>query len=191
MLYLSEDDRARLLELAHRAIVEAVTRRELPENIPHDGILGQAHGVFVTLHERSALRGCIGTTETTEALADAVVRCAASAALHDPRFPPVTTEETAELEIEISVLSPLVQIQPEEIEIGKHGLVISDVNHRGLLLPQVAIEHHLTREQFLAETCRKAGLSRDAWQSPATHIQAFTCDIFADHDRRGRAAAPN
>jgi uncharacterized protein (TIGR00296 family) len=89
------------------------------------------------------------------------------------------------------VLSLLVQIQPEEIEIGKHGLVISDVNHRGLLLPQVAVEHHLTREQFLAETCRKAGLSRDAWQSPATHIQAFTCDIFADHDRRGRAAAPN
>jgi AmmeMemoRadiSam system protein A len=189
MLFLSEDDRAKLLQLAHRAIVETVTRRELPGNIPHHGILGQPHGVFVTLHKRGELRGCIGTTETTEALADAVVRCAASAALHDPRFPPVTTEETHELEIEISVLSPLQQIQPEAIEIGKHGLVISDVNHRGLLLPQVAVEHRLTREQFLAETCRKAGLPRDAWQSPATHIQAFTCEIFADHDHRGLAAA--
>jgi AmmeMemoRadiSam system protein A len=189
MLYLSEDDRKKLLELARRAIVEAVTRRELPENIPHNGILGQPHGAFVTLHKQGELRGCIGTTETNEALADAVVRCAASAALHDPRFPPVTADEIGDLQIEISVLSPLFQIQPEEIEIGRHGLVISDANHRGLLLPQVAVEHHLTREQFLEETCRKSGLPRGAWKLPATHLHAFTCDIFADHDGFSRAAS--
>lgn len=185
---LSEDERAKLLDLAHRAIALAVTRRELLEDLPRSENLRQPRGVFVTLHENGELRGCIGTTETNEPLADAVARCAASAALHDPRFSPVNAAEVAELQVEISVLSPLVPVRPEEIEIGTHGLVISDAAHRGLLLPQVAVEHHLTPEQFLAETCRKAGLPRDAWRSPDIRIQSFTCEIFADHDGRGRAA---
>lgn len=187
---LSEDERAKLLDLARRAIALAVTRRELPENFPHSENLSQPRGAFVTLHRNGELRGCIGTTETNEPLAQAVARCAASAALHDPRFSPVNASEVGELQVEISVLSPLAPVRPEEIEIGTHGLVISDVSHRGLLLPQVAVEHHLTREQFLAETCRKAGLPRDAWRSPDTRIDSFTCEIFADQEGRGRAATP-
>src|ERR1700724_3823525 len=172
---LSEVDGRKLLGLARKAIVEAVTRKELPETIPQEGIFGERRGVFVTLHVGGELRGCIGTTESDERLGDATVRCAASAALRDPRFPPMRGEELQGLSIEISVLSPLTPIRAEDIEIGRHGLVVFDENHRGLLLPQVAPEHGLNREQFLAETCRKAKLPRDAWQWTSTRIQGFTC----------------
>jgi AmmeMemoRadiSam system protein A len=180
MPFLSDADGRELLVLARKAIVEAVTRKELPETIPHEGIFGERRGVFVTLHVRGELRGCIGTTESDEVLGHATVRCAASAALHDPRFPAMRSEELAALNIEISVLSPLTPIRPEEIEIGRHGLVVSDGNHRGLLLPQVAPEHGLNREQFLTETCRKARLPQDAWRWPSTRIQGFTCEVFSD-----------
>jgi AmmeMemoRadiSam system protein A len=188
MPYLSEADGQNLLVLARKAIVDAVTRRELPEIIPYEGIFGERRGVFVTLHVRGELRGCIGTTENVEPLGEATVRCAASAALHDPRFPAMRSEELADLQIEISVLSPLTPIRPGEIEIGRHGLVISDENHRGLLLPQVAPEHGLNREQFLAETCRKAKLPRDAWQWTSTRIQGFTCEVFSDAKHAGAGA---
>jgi uncharacterized protein len=178
MPYLSEADGQKLLELARKALVEIVTRRELPDSISHEGIFGERRGVFVTLHVGGELRGCIGTTESDEPLGDAVVRCAAGAALHDPRFAAVRAEELQRLRIEISVLSPVAPIDVEEIEIGKHGLVISDSGHRGLLLPQVAVEHGLSVEQFLGETCRKAGLARDAWRSGETRIEGFTCDVF-------------
>ena len=179
MPYLSEADRQNLLLLARRVLVEVVSRRELPDVIPHDGIFGGRQGVFVTLQVRGELRGCIGTTEGYEPLGEAIVRCSASAALHDPRFPPLRADELGDLQIEISVLSPLTPIRPDEIEIGRHGLVISQGERRGLLLPQVAVEHGLTREQFLEETCRKARLPREAWQSPSTQIQGFTCEVFS------------
>jgi AmmeMemoRadiSam system protein A len=177
---LSEIDGRKLLGLARKAIVEAVTRKELPETIPQEGIFGERRGVFVTLHVGGELRGCIGTTESDERLGDATVRCAASAALRDPRFPPMRGEELQGLSIEISVLSPLTPIRAEDIEIGRHGLVVFDENHRGLLLPQVAPEHGLNREQFLSETCRKARLPQDAWRWPSTRIEAFTCEVFSD-----------
>jgi AmmeMemoRadiSam system protein A len=183
MPYLSEVDGQNLLVLARKAIAEAVNRGELSNIIPHEGIFRERHGVFVTLHVRGELRGCIGTTESDEPLGEATVRCAASAALHDPRFPAMRSEELGALSIEISVLSLLTSIRPEEIEIGRHGLVVSDENHRGLLLPQVAPEHGLNREQFLAETCRKAKLPREAWRWPSTRIQGFTCEVFSDAKR--------
>jgi AmmeMemoRadiSam system protein A len=185
MPYLSEVDGQNLLVLARKAIVDAVTRKELPDTIPLEGIFGERRGVFVTLHVRGELRGCIGTTESDEPLGEATVRCAASAALHDPRFPAMRSDELGALSIEISVLSLLTPIRPEEIEIGRHGLVVSDENHRGLLLPQVAPEYGLNREQFLAETCRKAKLPRGAWQWPSTRIQGFTCDVFSEAKRAG------
>src|ERR1700676_2672577 len=185
MPYVSEADRHSLLLLARKALVEAVSRRALPDAVPHDGIFGERRGVFVTLHVRGELRGCIGTTEGDEPLGQATVRCAASAALHDPRFPAMHSEELGDLHIEISVLSPLAPIRPEEIEIGRHGVVVSDESHRGLLLPQVAPEHGLNREQFLAETCRKEKLPRGAWQWPYTRIQGFTCDVFSEAKRAG------
>jgi AmmeMemoRadiSam system protein A len=176
---LSEEDRRVLLELARESIVEAVFRRQLPEKIPNDGIFAERKGVFVTLHVRGRLRGCIGVIEGDEKLAEAVVRSAASAALQDARFPPLRSEELAELEIEISLLSSLAPVRPEDVEIGQHGLLITQGAKRGLLLPQVAVEHHLTREQFIEETCRKAGLDREAWRHPDTTLSGFTCEVFS------------
>src|ERR1700748_538603 len=137
MPYLSEADRRQVLGLARSAIVGAVSPHKLLDTIPHDGILGEKRGVFVTIHVDGNLHGCIGTTEATEPLGDAIVRCGASAALQDPRFAPMQADELNRLEVEVSVLSPLLPIRPEEVEIGKHGLMILDAGHRGLLLPQV------------------------------------------------------
>jgi len=180
---LSEPDRHRLLLLARQAIIEAITRRKLLAVIPHNGVFGEHRGVFVTVHVRGELRGCIGTTEADEPLADAIVRCGASAALQDPRFAPLRAEELPAMQIEISVLSPLATLRPDEIEIGRHGLVVFDEAHRGLLLPQVAVEHNLSREEFLGETCRKARLPRDAWRLPSTQLQGFTCEVFSEDAR--------
>ena len=178
MPFLSEADRRSLLELARRAVTEAVSFHTPAGGVPRTGLFAERRGVFVTLHVRGRLRGCIGVIEAYEPLGEAVAKCAAGAALHDPRFSPVRAEEVPNLQIEISLLSPPELILPENIEIGTHGLLISRGAKRGLLLPQVAVEHKLGRQQFLEETCRKAGLPADAWQAPETQICGFFCEVF-------------
>lgn len=176
----SEADRRVLLELARRAIAEAVSLKKAVGTIPRTGVFAERRGVFVSLHARGRLRGCIGIVEATEPLGEAVVRCAASAAQQDPRFSPVGGDELQALRIEISLLSIPEPILPDNIEIGKHGLLISRGPKRGLLLPQVAVEHKLSREKFLEETCRKAGLEANAWRDPATRVEGFSCEVFSE-----------
>ena len=176
----SEDDRRALLRLAREAITQAVSFGQFPVQIPDHGVFAEKQGLFVTLHVRERLRGCIGVVEPDHPLGESIVRCAASAAVQDPRFSPVQADELADLQVEISLLSAPFPIRPEEIEIGRHGLLVVRGRQRGLLLPQVAIEHRLTPEQFLAETCRKAQLPPDAWRAPDTQIFGFTCEVFSD-----------
>ena len=183
---LSEAERCALLELARKAIGEAVLYRRIPDVIPREGVFSERRGVFVTLHVRGQLQGCIGVTEPNESLGEAVIRCAMSAALEDPRFAPMKEAQLEEMSIEISLLSALDPILPEAIEIGCHGLLVVNHAHRGLLLPKVATEHGLTREQFLEETCRKAGLPRQAWKDAETQIFGFTCEVFSDSPASGR-----
>ncbi len=133
---LSEAERRAALELARKAVVEAVSHHKLPEPIPREGIFCERRGVFVTLQVRGRLQGCIGVTEPSEPLGEAIVRCAVSAALEDPRFAPLKETQLEEIDIEISLLSPLEPILPEAIEIGRHGLLIVLHAQRGLLLPQ-------------------------------------------------------
>ncbi|SRR5712692_6820524 len=179
---LCSDDRRALLDLARRAIVEAVCHeRALDFPLPAGAIATPA-AAFVTLRRRSQLCGCIGQIVASDSLAATVVRCAIGAATKDPRFRPVRPEEMAELEIELSVLSALEPIRPEAVEVGRHGLVVVRDQERGVLLPQVATEHHWTRERFLEEACAKAGLPPDAWKDPATHILAFTAEVFSEAD---------
>jgi AmmeMemoRadiSam system protein A len=177
---LSEADRRAALQLARTAVVEAVSHRQLPAGFPREGIFAERRSVFVTLHVGKRLQGCIGVIEANEPLGEAIVRCAASAALEDPRFAPMRTDQLGELRIEISLLSPMEPIAPESIEIGHHGLFVRLHAHRGILLPQVAIEHRLTREQFLEETCRKAGLLLGAWRDPEARLFGFTCEVFSE-----------
>lgn len=180
MLSLSESDRRLLLQLARQSIIEALSFQKPSAAIYRGEIFAEKSGLFVTLHARGRLRGCIGIVEAQEPLRDAIPHCAVSAALRDPRFSPVRPEEIEEIRIEISLLSPLEAIRPENVEIGKHGLLISQGAQRGLLLPQVAVEHKLGPEQFLEETCRKAGLPLDAWQRAETQIFGFRCEVFSD-----------
>src|SRR5215467_10897504 len=177
---LSEANQRALLDLARKAIRDAVRHHKLPDAIPSEGVFSERRGVFVTIHVRGRLQGCIGVTEPNETLAEAVVRCAVSAALEDPRFAPMKEPQLQDMSLEISLLSLLVPILPETIEIGRHGLLVVNHAQRGLLLPKVATEHGLTREQFLEETCRKAGLSREAWKSGETSLFGFTCEVFSD-----------
>jgi AmmeMemoRadiSam system protein A len=176
---LSESDRQSLLRLARLAIREAVSRGQVLADIPAGGIFSEQRGVFVSLHIGKRLRGCVGVVDPEHPLGESIVRCAIGAATRDPRFPAMRPDELGELEIEISLLSAPRAIRPEEVQIGTHGLLICRGTHRGLLLPQVAVTHRLSAEQFLAETCRKAELPPDTWRDPEAEIFGFTSEIFS------------
>lgn len=142
----------------------------------------EASGAFVTLKRDGRLRGCIGTLECRRSLAEEIARVAVSAALEDPRFAPLTSAELDGLDVEVSVLGPLEEIDPYDpaaIVIGQHGLVVEQGVRRGLLLPQVATEWGWDREQFLVQTCVKAGLPQDAWRRGA-RVYRFAAIVFGD-----------
>ena len=175
----SEADRVALLQLAREAIVAHVSGQRLADRL-RDGIFAREGGAFVTLHARGDLRGCIGHIVADEALGAIVPRCAIAACSDDPRFPPVAAGELTDIEIEISLLGLLEPIDgPAQIEIGRHGLVVELGWHRGLLLPQVAVEWKWNAEAFLAQTCHKAGLSRDAWRHGAK-LWRFEAEVFGE-----------
>jgi AmmeMemoRadiSam system protein A len=177
---LSDNDRQSLLHLARLAITEAVSRGQILADIPAGGIFSEQRGVFVTLHIGERLRGCLGVVEPEHPLGDSIVRCATGAAMRDPRFPVLRSHELSHLQIEISLPSIPRPICPEEIEIGSHGLLIVQGSHRGLLLPQVALTHQLTVQQFLAEACRKAQVPPEAWRDSGTRLLGFTCEVFSN-----------
>jgi len=176
----SADERALLLRLAHESILSALDGREIPLH-PTNPHLAQPRGVFTTLYLHGELRGCVGYVLPVSSLYDAVAETARAAAFEDSRFSPVTKTEAPELQVDLSILSVPKEIGAEAIEIGRHGLLITMAGRRGLLLPQVPLEHNWDRLTFLEQTCRKAGLPRDAWQHGAK-IEAFTAEVFGEKD---------
>jgi AmmeMemoRadiSam system protein A len=174
----SREERQAMLALARAAILGAFEGRTARP--PEPACFSLRRGVFVTIHVDGKLRGCIGVIEGHETLGQSIVHCSQSAAFRDPRFPPLSANEVAGLQIEISVLSELFPLDPEKVEIGRHGLLIKSADRQGLLLPQVATEHNLSREEFLEETCHKAGLPRDAWRRSGTQLFGFTCEILQE-----------
>lgn len=177
----SHHERALLLKIAHQSIEGALNQQQLLLDPPSEH-LSRPRGVFTTLYLSQQLRGCVGYFEPIKPLYVTVAETARAAAFNDTRFQPVSLREAPELEISLSILSPLRPIRPEEIDIGIHGLVISRGACRGLLLPQVAAEHGWDRITFLQQTCRKAGLASDAWVHGAS-LQAFTAEVFGDTPR--------
>jgi uncharacterized protein len=178
--FLTDEQRRVLLDLA-RAAVEAQVTGAGPPALPSLP-LPDSSGAFVTVRRHGALRGCLGTLQCIDGLARDVARCAADAAASDPRFEPVSADELSDLAIDVSVLGPLEPIDatvPGAVVVGRHGLVVEQGKHRGLLLPQVATEWGWSAEQFLRQTCLKAGLSRDAWQQGA-RVFRFEADVFGD-----------
>ncbi len=184
-LVLSEAQKRDLLRLARHSI--AAYLAELPLPLAEAPSLNDFQaGVFVSLHIGERLRGCIGYVEGSRSLLEALQETAISAASRDPRFEPLSAGELPQVEIEISVLSPLRKIaSPAEIVPGKHGVMVRLGHHQGLLLPQVAMHYNWEAspagvETFLAHVCQKASLPAEGWKDPNIEIYIFEAEVFSE-----------
>lgn len=187
MMLQSEDGKF-LVKLAREAIKTYLKDRrilEVPVDTPK--LFRESMGVFVTIHRKGQLRGCIGYPEPVKPLVNALIEVAISSATADPRFPPVTLDELDEIDLEVSVLTKPVPIEIQrpkdyvnEIRIGDDGLIVEKGVYRGLLLPQVAVEWCWDVEEFLSNTCMKAGLSPDCWLDEGTIIYKFQALMFQE-----------
>jgi hypothetical protein len=175
---LDEPTRRSLLDVAREAIAAHLAGRR--PRLPSVAVSG--HGAFVTLRQAAdgELRGCVGQLESSDPLVETVAAMAVAAATRDSRFDPVTADELASLRVEISVLSSLQPIEPGDVEVGRHGLLVRLGERRGVLLPQVPLEHAWDRESFLGHTCVKAGLPADTWRQPGIEISGFTATVFGE-----------
>jgi AmmeMemoRadiSam system protein A len=176
------EERTILLKLAHQSILSALEHREISLDPPSPHF-SEPRGAFTTIYLQGKLRGCVGYVLPTLPLYRTVAETARAAAFEDTRFSPVTLAEAPALQVSLSILSPLQAIKPDEVEIGIHGLVVTQGERRGLLLPQVPVEHHWDRITFIEQTCIKAGLPRDAYKTGAT-LEAFTAEVFGDPETR-------
>jgi AmmeMemoRadiSam system protein A len=179
-LPLTSAERHELLWLARQSIHAALHGAAPPECRTLTPALNAQGAAFVSLHQQHRLRGCIGTLTADRPLYRAVAQMALSAAFDDPRFPPLTKSELPGVDIEISRLSPLVPALPEEICPGRHGVCVTQGDHRAVFLPQVALEYHWERETLLQELCRKALLPPDAWRHPSTTLTVFEAEVFGE-----------
>lgn len=178
-LGFTDEERKFLKDLAYQAIRSRCLGQPMPEISREFPRLRENRGAFVCIHKGKDLRGCIGVIEGREPLFDTIKRMAVEAAFGDPRFCSLAREELDEIDVEVSVLTPLERIHDaSEVEIGKHGIFIRKGLRSGLLLPQVAVEQGWNREQFLEWTCRKAGLPQNAWKDPDCTIYVFSADVF-------------
>ncbi|MEA3325459.1 MAG: TIGR00296 family protein [Euryarchaeota archaeon] len=186
---LDRDEGTIAVRLA-RSAIEAHLSEEFAETGDLPAVFGEKRGVFVTLHKNGDLRGCIGYPEPVMPLLDAILDSAVSAAVRDPRFPPVRREEMEEIIVEVTILTPPVKIDampsdlPEHVEVGRHGLIVRKGVYQGLLLPQVATEWGFDAEEFLSQTCVKAGLLPDAWLTGAV-VYSFEGQIFTELEPDG------
>lgn len=178
--HLSEAEKEKLLHMARETLTSYLADGTIPEYAPEDPGLLQEVAAFVTLRRRDGeLRGCIGRVEVSQPLYRTVQDCAISAAANDYRFAPVTEAELGDICIEISALSPFRPISsPEEIQVGRHGLLIRRDVRVGLLLPQVASDRGWDRDEFLRAICMKAGLPGDAWRDADLYV--FTAEVFEE-----------
>jgi uncharacterized protein len=177
---LTPESRQQLLRIAHHALEARVRRQPAPRFDAADMALQQ--GAFVTILCNGELRGCLGRLSPDLSLPNLISHLAQEVADSDPRFDPVRPEELNDISVEISVLTPARQVQTiDEIEIGRHGLIVEKGSRRGLLLPQVATEHGWDRDTFVAQTCLKAGLAADAWRHGAL-VFVFEAEVFGEPD---------
>ena len=179
---LNKAEQERLLKIAKESVESIVRRGELSEcNSGGFNTLNLDRGAFVTLNKAGQLRGCIGYTAPMQPLYLTIRSAAASAAVKDHRFMPVSENELDEITYDISVLSPFRLVKnTDQIEIGKHGLFIKKGESEGLLLPQVATDYNWDRITFLEQTCRKAGLPINAWKDKETDIFMFSAFVFEE-----------
>ena len=178
----SAENRLKLLRVARESLEHFLNYGQRTEFTTESPELLKKGAVFVTLRKRDSgdMRGCIGQTEAHRTLIEAVARTAISAAVDDSRFPQVKLNELANLLIEINVLTPMFVITPENVVVGKHGLLLSKGSCRGLFLPEVAVSRGWDRLTFLDELCRKADLPRGSWRDADAELQAFESESWEE-----------
>jgi len=184
MIELSNEQQVKLLELARRTIGDALGLEDVAaEPEFEDAVFSEKCGAFVTLHIRGNLRGCIGYIEGIKNIPDTIKDMALSSAFRDPRFRPLTKDEYRDIDIEISVLSPIEKVEDiKDIKVGRDGLIMTKGYNRGLLLPQVPVEQGWDRDTFLSHTCYKAGLPGDSWKKGGVLIEKFSAQIFSERE---------
>jgi MEMO1 family protein len=179
---VTAEEKQILLKLARDTVTQFVTKGTKPDLSEYNLTprLKEKAGAFVTLHENGQLRGCIGFIEGVAPLAETVLENACNAAMRDPRFPPVTEKELDKIDIEISVMTPLKEIDsPDKVIAGKHGVVLKSGLRQGVFLPQVATEQGWDRKTFLEHLGLKAGLSKDAYKNAV--LLTFTAEVFGEN----------
>jgi AmmeMemoRadiSam system protein A len=177
---LTRHEELACLELARRAIAHYFKTGARLRTPIKAGLLKEKRGAFVTLNVAGDLRGCIGYPLPVKPLDETIIEMAVAAATQDTRFEALRPDETGRLKIEISVLGlPEPIASPADVEVGRHGIIVSKGINRGLLLPQVPVEHAWDRETYLRHGCLKAGLSPDEWKKGAK-IEVFTAQIFSE-----------
>ena len=177
---LTKKEQKELLKIARNTVVDYITNGKVPVLTTESPGLNLHSGCFVTVKQKGELRGCIGNFVSEQPLYLLVQEMATSAAIRDPRFYPMKSEDLADFKLDISVLSPLKKAASvDEIKVGTHGIYIVKGSYRGVLLPQVATEYGWNREQFLQHTCIKAGLPEDAWQGEC-EIYIFSAQVFGE-----------
>lgn len=180
---LSGEDKEVLLEISRKALVDFLGNSEHPKYKVYLPNLLKPRAVFVTLRDRKTndLRGCRGGTKADTPLMEAVVKMTIASAIDDPRFSAITLEEVADITIEISALTPMSLINPSEVVVGKHGLMIQKGLHAGLLLPQVPVNFKWNQKKFLSQVCIKAGLAPDTWrQESGVTLFGFESDKWGE-----------
>lgn len=186
MIELNREQQIKLLKLARKTIAGYFNEENSTENYVKDfsdEIFKEICGAFVTIHISRRLRGCIGNIKGVKSIPETVVEMSRASAFRDPRFPPLSREEFENVDLEISIMSPIEEVRDiSEIVIGRDGLIISNGIRSGLLLPQVATEQNWDLGQFLENTCYKAGLPADAWQWKDTRIEKFSAQVFGELD---------
>lgn len=183
MIELTKNQQVNILKLARKTIAESLGIHMDAELDLGDEIFKEMCGAFVTLHIKGRLRGCIGYIQGIKSIPETIVDMAKASAFKDPRFPPLRKDEFTQIDIEISVLSPIEPVKNiSEIKVGRDGLIISRGFNSGLLLPQVPVEQRWDIDTFLENTCYKAGLPGNAWQQKGTKIEKFSAQVFGEKE---------
>lgn len=178
---LTLEEQRTLGDIAQYAILQGFQQKSPVAGLsqPNSSTLNQSLGAFVTLNRQGRLRGCIGNMIGQGPLYNTVARMAYAAAFEDYRFPSLQESEWPEIELDISVLGPMTRcLNPEEIEIGKHGLLLVRGNHSGVFLPQVPVEQHWDRLTYLQQLCGKAGLPPDSWKASDAELYWYEAFVF-------------
>jgi uncharacterized protein len=194
MRKLEPSDARQVLEIARAAVEAAVRRDPRPALDPaaiSPALLAPA-AAFVTIHEFGELRGCVGMLRFDVPLCDNVQAAAAAAALEDRRFVPIAESELPALDLEVSILEPLVELaDPAGFVAGRHGIVVEREGRRALLLPQVAAEMGWDSQQMLEAVCRKAHLPGNAWREATTRLSVFESTCYSEHGPNAPEAKPD